>query len=156
MDYMNCIFKMSYKLYFLGSKILNVVFYIQLYCLQLYQSWKSNCRFGVCADLRQAEMCFFDNTISCANGVPRPIREAAALYSRPSVVFSAEMDIWSISNEDRTRVCGKWLRIHEFRSILTESRQKREWEGFFLFVSIDIDCGFGLIHDAVLFNRFMF
>ena len=50
---------------------------------------------------------FFDEIISCANGVPRPFREAAALYSRPSVVFSTEMDAVSISNEVRTRVCGK-------------------------------------------------
>ena len=57
---------------------------------------------------------------TCTNGGNCHIREAVALYSRPSVVFSTEMASGSISNEDRIRVCGKWWRIHEVRSILVK------------------------------------
>ena len=54
---------------------------------------------------------------TCTNGVNCHILDAGALYSHPSVVFSTEMDAGSIFNEDRIRVCGKWWRIHEVRSI---------------------------------------
>ena len=63
---------------------------------------------------------FFDKNISCTNGVNCHIREAVAVYSRPRVLFSTEMDAGSISNDDSIRVCGKWRRIHEVRRILVE------------------------------------
>ena len=53
---------------------------------------------------------------TCTNGVNWHILDAGALYCRPSVVFSTEMDAGSISNDDRTWGCGKRLRIHEVTS----------------------------------------
>ena len=44
------------------TQFLCLAFYFQLAVLQLYQSVRSKCRFGVASDLGQAEMCFFDKT----------------------------------------------------------------------------------------------